>query len=278
MPDPIVPAKFQNPDGTANVGGLAQSLQQLGGNPTQFMRPDGTFDVGSMSNAYTQMEQARNQPAPQPQAPAPQHGNTGGLQTTEPDTPAQVDWNAVTQEIATSGDVSPSTRSALAAAGIPESVLNQHITGIKAQAEVNLRRVADTIGGMQNYDRFVQWANANMSVDERRNLAVALNQPGGEFAIQGAFSRYQTAVQGGQWQPGHQTGIPGEPGDIQNVGGGGNAAPNVAAFASRTERRGAFKDPRYGVDPQYTQEVHERARLTHAQVKNDQQANATPSF
>ena len=254
-----VPPKFVDGAGNVNVQSLSQGVQLLGGNPLDFLRSDNTFDIPGMAGAYTQLEQARNvQPAPvAAAAPAP------ALQTTVAENPQQVNWDAVQTEISTTGTLSPGTLANLKTAGIPDHMIQATIQGAAAIAENNVLKMADQVGGQENYAAFINWANQHMDVADRQTLVSAMNAPGGHLALQGAFAQFvaaggpEAAVAGG------------EPVTFETLGAagaGGGGGPQAAIFQSRTQRHAAFADPRYGRDPEYTAQVQDTARATHAHV------------
>lgn len=264
-----VPSKFIDGQGNVNIAALAQGVQHLGGNPMDHVQGGGVFNVNSLAQAYVTLESARQggvQSPPQLQpgaAPSSAPGSSTSpapvLQTEVTDTPAKVDWDALTREIQTQGAIQPNTRANLAAAGVPENVIAQHEAGVQAIAENNVRKMADTIGGMENYASFITWANDNMSLQDRQTLFNSMNQPGGHLALQGAFAQFQASPAFAQ--------AGGEPGDINTISAGAGAAQGITPFSSKTERQAAFKDVRYGREPAFTDQVHARARATHDKVQ-----------
>jgi len=262
-----VPAKFIDGQGNVNIAALAQGVQHLGGNPMDHVQGGGVFNVNSLAQAYATLESARQggvQSLPQPQAsvtPAPvlSPGSAPALQTEAPETPAQVDWDALTREIQSQGGITPATRESLKKVGISDAIISQHEAGVQAIAENNIRKMADTIGGMDNYALFIEWANQNMPHQDRVTLFNAMNQPGGHLALQGAFAQFQASPAFAQ--------AGGEPGDINTITGGDSAVQGIVPFNSKTDRQAAFKDVRYGRDPVFTDQVHARARATHAKVQ-----------
>lgn len=260
-----VPAKFIDAQGTVNVAALAQGVQHLGGNPMDHIQGGGQFNVAALAQAYSTLESAQTRgvqsPPPPPLqpgvAPAPAPGSAPALKTEVVENAAGVDWDALTREIQSQGGITPATRESLKKAGVSDAIIIQHEAGVQAIAENNVRKMADGIGGMENYAAFIGWANDNMAHQDRVTLFNAMNQPGGHLALQGAYAQFQAvggAVAGG------------EPGEINTISGGG-VVQGIAPFNSRTERQAAFKDIRYGRDATYTEQVAERARATHAHVQ-----------
>lgn len=266
-----VPQKFTDAQGNVNVAALAQGVEHLGGNAIEHQLGDGTFNIEGLAAAYTTLESTRNQKV----APVVNQVTTQvdlstapKLNIEEASSPAQIDWDKMSREVQQYGTLQPATRQNLISAGMSEAIIDQHVAGVKAVAENNIRKMADTIGGMENYENFVVWSNANMSIEDRQALVSSMNQPGGHLALAGAFAQYQNAggLLGAQG---------GEPNDINTLtAGGGRNVQGVSPFQSKLERFSAFKDLRYGRDPEYTAQVWERVRATHAAV---QQLKAQPA-
>lgn len=259
-----VPQKFTDAQGNVNVAALAQGVEHLGGNAIEHQLGDGTFNIEGLAAAYVTLESTRNQqPKPavkSPVTPEIDPALAPKLNIEEASSPAQIDWDAMSREVQQYGTLQPATRQNLIKAGMSEAIIDQHVAGVKAVAENNVRKMADTIGGMENYENFVLWSNSNMSIEDRKALVSSMNQPGGHLALAGAFAQYQK--DGGLLAQG------GEPNDINTLGAGGGTIQGVLPFQSKLERFSAFKDLRYGRDPEYTTQVWERARATHTAVQN----------
>ncbi len=263
-----VPEKFVGIGGAVNTAALAQSLQSLGGDPSAFISGT-TVNVDGMAGAYRALEGAAAAAAAKPAEGAPAvaaAGPASELQTATGLTAADLDWNAATAEILANGDLSAARREAFKAAGVPDAAINQQVSGIKAQKEVATLRAQAAVGGKVEYDNFINWANANMPVEQRQGLQAQMLQPGGELALQGAFAQYKAANPAVAVQQG------GEPQlfDTTGAGGGPAAIPGDLAntpFTDRTERNAAFKDRRYQSDLVFRQMVESRARATSAHVR-----------
>lgn len=259
-----VPQKFTDAAGNVNVAALAQGVQHLGGNAIEHQLGDGTFNIEGLVIAYNTLESSKGQNLPIVQ-PAVEvkidPASAPKLNTDAASNPSQMDWDAMTKEIQQFGDLQPATKQNLLSAGMSEAVISQHIAGIKAVSEVNIRKMADTIGGMENYGEFVNWSNANMSIEDRQALVSAMNTPGGHMALAGAYQQY---VQSGAAPKG------GEPNSINTLtAGGGAQGQGLSPFMSRIERQAAFRDIRYGRDAEYTNQVQERVRVTHQLMQNE---------
>lgn len=255
-----IPPKFLDAAGTVNAAALAQSLTQLGGDPSQFIQGTG-IDVNGMAGAYRALEAAATKKI----ADEKPTDDAATLNIVSPENPAQLDWAAATQEILTSGDLSVATRQAFTKAGVPDSAINGQIAGIKAQQEVSVRRLADSIGGMGEYNAFIEWANTAMTVDQRQGLFAQMSQPGGEYALQGAFAQYKNAIPAAGVANAAGIRVGNEPALFNTSGSGAaNTDPGLAnaPFTDVAERHAAFADPRYRTDRGFREIVEGRARAT----------------
>ena len=258
----VIPQKFVDGQGNVNVAALAQGLSHLGGDPMKHVEGSGTFNVEGLAQDYLNRESAGGKPEPKVAATVESIAaatKAPVIQTEAVTNPTQVNWDSVSAEIQTHGSIQPSTLKNLQDAGIPAEMIAKFEAGALAIEENNLRKMADAVGGAENYATFVAWANSNMSLSDRQMLFDSMNRPGGHLALQGAYGQFVAA--GGAQAGG------GEPKDINTLGGGGPAATGATPFGSRTERSAAFRDIRYGRDGEYTNIVNERARATHAAVQ-----------
>jgi hypothetical protein len=262
-----VPEKFQNQDGTVNVQALMQSYQHLGGNPAEFIGGDGALDANRLGAAYTERERAASQTQASQGVvpPAPQ------IDTIQPETPAQVNWESI--RLDESGRIPQATRQMLTKAGFPDQVINQHEQGLRSTQELGMRQIADALpNGMEDYRRVVEWANQTLPVEERQRMAEGLRGATPDRVIRSYYEDYIKANP----QVGAGGGEPNLAGVVTG-GAGGGAVSDLGAepFMSRGDRIAAFRDLRYGKDPAYTQEVWARTEATARLVEQEQQASPT---
>lgn len=258
-----IPQKFVDGQGNVNVAALAQGLQHLGGDPMKHVEGGGTFNIEGLTQDYLNREAGSSiaKPNVEPTVKAIAAATKAPVIQTEAVTkPSEVNWDNVADEIQAHGSIQPATLKSLHDAGIPAGMIEKYEAGTLAIAENNLRKMADVVGGSDNYAQFVAWANSNMPIEDRQTLFDSMNRPGGHLALQGAYSQFVAA--------GGAKAASGEPRDINTLGGGGvGGVTGATPFTSRTERSAAFRDIKYGRDAEYTDLVNERARATHAAVQ-----------
>lgn len=149
------------------------------------------------------------------------------------ETPAQS--NAIqlaANEYAQTGDLSKETREKLVKSGIDEDTINTYLAGLKAQEKLMVMEAYQLVGGAENYEAMIQWAQENLSDAEIDAFDAALDDPAQrDSAIQGLYARFQLN--------GSYEGNPVQPNASAARAGSG------AMFRSRFEMQEAMSDPRY---------------------------------
>jgi hypothetical protein len=121
--------------------------------------------------------------------------------------------------------------------------------GLKAEIAEKVNELYSLVGGKEQYNEMVQWANQNLPVEERKELADIIASGDTKlmkWAILGLNARYT--------QMNQQAYV------------SGTAAPSnanvIKPFASKEEMYQALTDPRIDKDPAYREMVYQRAALT----------------
>lgn len=200
-----------------------------------------------MAEAYRALEQKLGAPAKPagekpadkaPEAPAaPQTGLT------------DAELAAYGREVVSSGKLSDASYAALAAKGIPRALADAHVEGIQLKRERLMQDAVKPFGGADGYKAAAEWAVANLSpaAQAQYNADVNSGDPGRvQYAVEGLKARFD-AARGAQPTLLHGR----RAGTSQATGGG---------FQTFEQQVAAQSDPRYNVDPAYTQEVHRMVR------------------
>ncbi|WJY17671.1 hypothetical protein QQS45_08420 [Alteriqipengyuania flavescens] len=238
--------------------------------PEKFWK-DGKADLEGLAKSYAELEK-RNSAAPaegkqqagdEKSAPARLDGKIEAPKEGEEaaaETPAMAAaMEAASAEWAESGELSEDTFASLEKAGIPRSILDLYLEGVKAQTERDVASIHEIAGGKDAYEAATTWAAKALKAEEIEAFNAALENPAGrEGAILGLMQRHARAnpSEGKLVQP-------------TDSSAGGDV------FASRDELVAAQKDPRYQTDPAYRKEVAEK--LARSQ-KAGFQAFAQPMF
>ena len=154
-----------------------------------------------------------------------------------------LDFSVFQEEYNTTGQLSKEALDALGEAGISEDVVDTWITGQEALRDQNIDTVHASVGGEQNYNQMLEWANDNLQPWEVEAFNTQLENldANTQLAVAGLYARYQNSE-----------GIPPTllSGDV-----GENVAPRYESLAQLTS---AMSDPKYHSDPAYRAKVAQR--------------------
>ena len=193
----------------------------------------------AMAAAYKNLESKLGAPAkPEGEKPA-------GKAPEAPATPTgltDAELAAYGREVVSTGKLSEASYAALAAKGIPKSLADAHVEGIQLKRERLMQDAVKPFGGADGYKAAAEWAIANLSpaVQAQYNADVNSGDVARvQYAVEGLKARFD-AAQGRQPALVH-----GRPAGARTTGG----------FTTFEQQVAAQSDPRYNVDPAYTQEV-----------------------
>ena len=241
----------------------AAMAQKSGQVPAKFIGEDGTVNVAALADSYRALESKQSAPAPveaMPQAvaaeaPAPEAIAPTTPQTTmaemleAPAAPATSVWTKVEAE-QRSGAISPETIAELRTSGVPESVINNYTSGVKAQATARTNAAADAVGGVDNLQKAMEFARTSLAPEAMESFKASLNGPLWEATLKGL------ALQAG-------VGAPSAPAATSPATSGPSATPStdaIAPFNWQNEMTAAIRDPRYKFDTDYQRFVQARIR------------------
>jgi hypothetical protein len=237
----------------------------------------GTVNTEALLKSYGELERARSAARPQeiPQASpmgqqssptSPQPPATG---TSEADAAVaqaaqeaasaklvadrQAASNDANTDIQRDGKISDSTYARLENVGYPRAQVEQYVSGLQAQATLQLNAMYDTAGGKGEFDKMVAWgANGGYNADEAKAFDAALrsgDKGQQQLAVNGLKSRYAA-----EFGKGKTT--------VVNTNGGTTANHN--AFRSQFELMEAMQDKRYkNGDAAFHAEVAQRIAASH---------------
>ena len=149
------------------------------------------------------------------------------------------------------GELSDDDYTKLESAGLPKNLIQTYVNGLKGQSQdtseieaVQVEDVMSSIGGTSEYQKLTAWATENIPAGEIESFNKLLDSADSatiKMATQGLYSRYQKAM-----------------GTEPNLVSGKSGTSGVSAFRSTAEVVTAMKDPRYGKDVTYTENVQNR--------------------
>lgn len=143
------------------------------------------------------------------------------------------------------GDISEEAFVALEAQGITREYATQYATGLKAQAELVEVKTYAEVGGKEQYAVIKQWADANLSAEQKQAFNLAMNSNLETFlgSVRNMKALYVAAN--------------GKAPNNRIEGEGGNG-PVPVMFRSEAEVTKAMSDPRYATDPAYRKDVEQK--------------------
>lgn len=156
------------------------------------------------------------------------------------------DMMPFTEEFEQTGDLSDSSREAIAQRGIPREMVDRYVEGMQAQTAMEMMSIYNSVGGEDNYNNMIGWASENLSdadVETFNEIVMTGDTNAVMFAVNSVKSRWEAA--GGMPRPELLQGSTGYEGASE-------------AFQSLAQVTEAMKDPRYKTDPAYRRAVENR--------------------
>ena len=154
-----------------------------------------------------------------------------------------LDFAAFQEEYNSTGELSAEALAALEEAGISQEVAGTWISGQEALRDQNIDSVHSNVGGEQNYNDMLEWANTNLQPWEVEAFNTQLENldANTQLAVSGLYARYQNSE--------------GVPPSLMSGEFGQDVAPRYESLAQVTS---AMSDPRYQSDPAYRAKVAQR--------------------
>ena len=240
-------AKVDNPVEVSDVGEELVLQQSQQGRPEWL--PDKFGTPQDLLNAYNQLEQQYTQISQQQEEAQQQEFNqeqVAEIQNASVPQVAQLldernlDIDVFQQEYNETGELSQDAYDALAEAGISGDIVDTWLAGQEAIADQSISEIYNMVGGENNYNAMLDWANNNLQqweIDAFNNSIENLD-PNAMFAVQGLMARMQNAE--------------GIPPKLMTGEAVPSTAPRFESLAQVTE---AMKNPKYASDPAYRAQV-----------------------
>lgn len=169
----------------------------------------------------------------------------GGEESPDEDKAEGIDFSQYANEYDTTGELSAESKQALVDSGIPEQMVDDYISGMDALRQVNQQLAYSIVGGEDNYMDMINYASNNLPKDEQIAFNEALTDKSkSSEAIQGLWNKYTEA----------------NPQFVEAASA--QSSTGVQGFKSEAEFKSAMKDPRYGKDRAYTEEVENKLAVS----------------
>jgi hypothetical protein len=201
--------------------------------------------AADLEKAYKALEARLG--APQKEA-APTPAPEGQQAPVEAPSGSEEHYGKVGDEVAATGDISPETRAALKASGVPDAAIDMMVRGVQAQTSEIRNQVFEITGGEENFKAMRDWADQNLS-DAEKSFLDAQSRAGidqAKMAVQTMKSRYEAAV--------------GRPGNLVQ----GNKSAASVGYDSKFQMMQDMKNPAYAKDPAFRAKVESRLAATTA--------------
>jgi len=134
--------------------------------------------------------------------------------------------------------------------GLPREMVDAYIAGQEAIIDSETNAVRDSIGGAQNYEAMVQWAQENLTdgdIDAYDAVVSNGSLEEAQMAVQGMYARF---LAGG--------------GKAPNLVQGSTSGEAIKPFNSSAQVTEAMRDKRYTTDPAFRANVEKRLSVTTA--------------
>ena len=215
--------------------------------------PEKFSSAEELAQAYSSLEQQFHSSSEERQQQEEQqrfqNEDVPAIQGTSPSQVHQIlderglDFSAFQDEYNSTGTLSKEALDTLSAEGISEEVVSTWISGQEALRDQNIDTVFSSVGGEQNYNNMLEWANDNLQpweVEAFNNQIESLDA-NTQLAVTGLYARYQNSE--------------GIPPALLSGEVGQDIAPRYESLAQLTS---AMSDPKYASDPAYRAKVVQR--------------------
>jgi hypothetical protein len=206
--------------------------------PEKFKSPE------EMANAYKSLESKLG--SKEPEAPATTEVALDA-EAPKPDEVAEelssrgLDFTTFSDEFAANGSLSDESYGALEAKGIDRAMVDQYIAGQRATAAAYEGEVKQSIGGAEEFDAMVAWAQSNVSNADLAsyNKAVASGDPSAaRLAVKGMHAQYKESR-----------------GSEPKLLKGANGTTASDLYESVQQMTKDMRDPLYKTDPAFRRKV-----------------------
>lgn len=206
--------------------------------------PEGFNTVEEFINDYNRLREGTQEEDPEGnQEPSDEPEETDETQQEPRQGDVEgVDFEHLTEEFLENGTLSEDSFKSLEEAGLPREVVEAHIAGLHAQAELTRYRAAESVGGAENLEALLQWAGEALpekEIDYINSLVASGDFDGYLLALQGVKARFESSFGSFEAAP-----IQGE-----------TNALGVDVYHSMEEMKADMRDPRYAKDEAFRARV-----------------------
>ena len=204
--------------------------------------------LGTQPQEETATEEAATEETETPEFNANEYYGEGLAEVL---TEAQIDPQDISNRFQESGEISEDDYTKLEGAGFSRQVIDTYLDGLRGGnvdaseiATAQIQGIKDSVGGDDSYGKMTAWAIDNLpapDVEAFNNLTETGDAAAIKLAVQGLYSQYSNAM-----------------GVEPNLVTGKSASSGPTPYRSTAEVVSAMRDPRYGKDVTYTEDVQRR--------------------
>lgn len=193
--------------------------------PEKFSSPE------DLAKSYSELEKKLSAPADEAEAET---------EAPKSDPPS---FDKFSEEFASSGELGEESYTELEAMGYPKEMVETYIKGMQSAQTADADAVMEVAGGKDGYQELTDWARDSLATNELElyNQMVGTGTDNAKMAVEWLQSKREAAE-----------------GSEPNLLSGKSQAPSKDEFRSTAEVVAAMKDPRYGKDTAYTQDVEDK--------------------
>lgn len=172
----------------------SETVEEASANETpEAVLPEKFSSVEDLVKSYNELESKLGQSSEEPQEQPEQQAEQAEDEAREVLEQRGLDFDEMSAEFARDSVLSEERYQQLEEAGIPRNLVDQFIEGQKAVGQQIQEQAFQVVGGQDNYNNMVSWAQANMSEGEIEsfNRAVEAGDMNDKMlAVRGLYSRF----------------------------------------------------------------------------------------
>lgn len=153
-----------------------------------------------------------------------------------------LNYNDLVKEYTSTGALSQETREKLIKSGISEETIDSYIEGQEARKKEIMTDIVNSVGGDEQYQSIVNWANTNLTPEIKAEINEEHNPTRIKLLLEGL--RYRMEKTEGK--------------NPQQLQGSGATTSSNDLFESMAEMQDAINDPRYARDEVYREKVSKK--------------------
>lgn len=161
---------------------------------------------------------------------------------------AGLNEDALLSEITANGKLSDEQVAALKSVGIPESIIESHVEGVKARLDGVRDSMVAHLGGAEAYNQMVNWGNENLSDEGRDAVNTLFTQGNWKSALTIIQNEYTQNARGARQ------------GTL--LAGDGSVTGDTTIYESKAQQSADINNPKYRTDPAFRAQVARRIAAT----------------